>query len=351
MPKFDFGVAIAFATQTAEGTYNATLDAITTSLSYTQGLVLGDASAGVNKSGLSLGIGRRKEDKAFIGSTFTKPISNFLAAEVPTFTFTMPFCGPRSNAASPPVAANATPIVGLDALLEGMGLTGASWGSGTGWQYVYGSTLPISALIYYFGNRLELLDCRVSGSIVFEPKSYPKLTATVEVGSVKDHSLPGYSVPATLTYGAQASESAPVIQAVNNTWREARGFSSATLSITPTYESIGDSNAITGEVKEQTDRETVFTATIFADDTTDEGHEYEQVTADAEGTLDQLSFLVGDAMTAGNPAKAVGIVMPYPEATEATIAALGTKAAHEISLSARGYSLGSGNDELEINFQ
>lgn len=351
MAKFDFGVAVAFATQTAEGTYNATLDGITTSLTAAQGLVLGEASAGVRKSGLSLGFGRKMEDKAFIGTTFTKPISNFLLAEVPTFTFVMPFCGNRVTVAGAPADADAIPITGLDALLEGMGMVGTAWGSGVGHQYVFASPEPISALIYYFGNRVELLDCRVAGSILFESASYPKLTATVEVGSVKDHSLPGYGVPATLTYGEQASVSAPTIVSAANTWREARGFSTATLNITPSFETIGDCNAATGEVKEMEDRETTFDATIFADDTTDEGHEYEQLTADAEGTLDQLSFLVGDVMADTEAAKAVGIIMPLPEPSEATIANLGTKAAHDINLTARGAAAGSGNDELEINFQ
>jgi len=348
MAKFDFEVAVAFATQTAEGTYNATLDAISTSLTYAEGLLLGDPESGVRESGLSLTLGRKKRDKAFVGSSFTRSLSDFLAAEVRTFTFATTFCGNRANASTPAVDADAEPIPGLDALLEGAGLSGGAWGSGVGWQYAFSSTNPISALIYYFGNRLELLDCRCALSILFEPQSIPILTATIEVGSVKEHSLPGYGVPATLTYGEQQSVSAPVIQAVANTWREARGFSTATLGITPTFTEIPDSNAATGVVKEQEDREVTFEGTLFADDTTDEGHEYEQLTAEAIATLDPISFLVGDAMTDGNPVKAVGIVINDPEPDEVTIANLGTKAAHDVKLIARS---ATANTELEINFQ
>jgi hypothetical protein len=330
MAKFDFEVGI------------------TTSLTAAQGLVLGDPDSGVHESGLSLTLGRKKKDKAFVGSSFTRSLSDFLKAEVRTFTFAMPFCGNRVTVAGAPTDADAIPITGIDALLEGAGMTGSAWGSGVGHQYVFGSPNPISALIYYFGNRLELLDCRCALAIEFVPESIPILTATIEVGSIKDHSVPGYGVPATLTYGEQQTVSAPTIEAVANTWREARGFSTATLNISPTIDDIPDSNAATGVVKEPSDREVSFEGTLFADDTTDEGHEYEQMTASDIATLDQLSFLVGTVMADTLLAEAVGIIIPDPEPDEVTIQNLGTKAAHEVKLIARS---ATANTELQINFQ
>lgn len=347
MAKFSFEVAVAFATQTAEGTYDPTLDGITTSITAAQGLVLGDPESGVRQSGLSLAIGRKKREKPFLGSSFTRSLSNFLKAEVRTFTFAMPFCGNRATVSGAPADADAVPIAGLDALLEGAGLVGSASGT-PGHKYVFGSPNPISALIYYFGNRIELLDCRCALSIEFVPELIPILAATIEVGSVKDHSIPGYGIPATTTYGEQLTVSAPVIEGVANTWQHARGFSTATLAITPTIDDIPDSNAATGVVKEPSDREVTFEGTLFADDTTDEGHEYEQITAEDIATLDALSFLVGDAMTDTNPAEAVGITIPDPEADQATIANLGTKAANDVRLIARS---ATANSELEIEFQ
>ncbi len=347
MAKFDFEVAVAFATQTAEGTYNATLDGITTSLSHTQGLLLGDPEAGVYESGLTLTLGRKRKDKAFLGSSRSRPLSDFLAAEVPTFTFAVPFVGNRADASDPPVDADATPLVGIDALLEGVGLVGAAWGGGVGWEYAFGSPYPISALVYYSGNRLELLDCRCAHSIVFPYAGIPILTATIEVGSIKDHSVA--ALPTTLTWGEQATVSAPTCVSLANQWQDTRGFGTGTLAITPEITDVGDVNAATGIVKEETDREVIFTGDLFADSTVDKGYEYSQLIETTQGNLDELSFLVGSAMTANNPAEAVAISIPDPELTEASPIALGSKAGHDVNLIGRG--TGSGDNELYIRFR
>ncbi len=346
--KFDFEVAVAFGTQTAEGTYNSTLDGISSTLSYTQGLVQGDSQSGIKESGLALGLERGLREKALIGSTFTRNLSDFLRAEVPTFTFAFPFVGNRADADGGPADADGTPIAGIDALLEGAGMVGAAWGSGIGWRYVFGSPSPISALVYLSGMRLELLDCRSSMSIDFTPGSIPIATATLSVGSIKDQSLASLPTP---TWGEQASVSAPVVENIGNEWEDTRGFATGTLAISNSVTEIDDSNAPTGEVVENTGRETTFDATLFASSTVDKGYEYSQLTATAEGTLDQLSFQVGSSMTAGNPAKAVQVVIPNPELTTQAANVLGTKAAYDISVSARGAAAGSGNDELEIYFR
>lgn len=348
--KFDFEVAVAFGTQTAEGTYNSTLDGISSTLSYTQGLVLGDSQSGIKESGLTLGLERGLREKALIGSTFTRNLSDFLKAEVPTFTFAFPFVGNRADADGGPADSDGTPIAGVDALLEGAGMIGAAWGLGVGWRYEFSDAVnPISALVYISGMRLELLDCRSSMSIDFTPGSIPIATATLSVGSIKDQSL--YASLPTPTWGEQASVSAPVVENIGNEWEDTRGFSAGTLNINNSLAQIDDSNAPTGEVVENTGRETTFDATLFASSTVDKGYEYSQLTATAEGTLDQLSFQVGSSMTAGNPAKAVEVVIPKPELTTQAANALGTKAAYDISVSARGAAAGSGNDELFIYFR
>jgi hypothetical protein len=173
------------------------------------------------------------------------------------------------------------------------------------------------------------------------------------VGSIKDHTLVANPTGGNLTYGEQQSVSAPVIQAADLVWKaeddpRAGGFSTATLNIAPSFADIPDSNAATGIVKEAEDRVASIEATIFEDAATDAGHVYEQLTADAIATLDSISWLVGTAMTADNPVKAVGIIMPDPEPDEATINALGTKAAHDVTLIGRG---AAANTELEIIFQ
>jgi hypothetical protein len=356
MPKYNFGVAVAFGEQEAEGSYNDALDAITTSLSYaetpgadamTAGLVLGDADAGVRQSGLTLTLGRKKKDSAFLGATFTRSISSFLAAEVPTFTFALPFVGNRATVSGAPADADAIPIAGLDALLQGAGLVGVAWASGVGHQYTFGSPFPISSLIYISGMRLELMDCRCQLSIEFPYGAIPILTATIEVGSIKDQSVA--AIPTTLTFGEQSSVSAPTCKLMGNQWQDTRGFQTGTLTIAPEITEIGDVNAATGIVKEQTDREVTFEADLFSDDTVDEGYEYSQLIEATQGNLDPLSFLVGTAMADTFPAEAVGVVMDDPELIETSPIALGAKAAQQIKLVARGSS--AGNNEIEINFQ
>jgi len=348
MAKHSFGVAVGFMPQSAEGTYNATLDAITGTWSYTEGLLYGQSGEGIRDSGLTFGLGRGYSDKAFIGSSFTRPLSDWLKTEVPSFEFAFPFCGNRAAASSPPVDADATPLAGLDALLQGAGMTGGAWGSGVGWRYVFGSPNPCSALVYYFGERAELLDCRVAIEIEFPPGGLPVCRATVSVGSVKD--LSGDAIP-VLTYGNQASVAVPVIKDVGHTWLPSaalRGFSTATLTIDQTFDDFGDSNAVSGSVKEQSEREVVFAATLFSDDAgTNEGFEAVQVAETNQANLEPMQFEYGDAMTATNPVEAVRVVMPEPELRSFDINNIGSKAAVDVELIGRGTS---GNDELELIF-
>lgn len=347
MAKFAFETAVAFATQTAEGTYNSTLDGLTTSITAAQGLVLGSASAGVRESGLTLGFERVREEKAFLAGSFTRDISDFRKTGVASFTFTMPFTGSRVTVAGAPADADAIPITGLDALLEGMGLTGAAWGSGVGHQYVFATPNPISALVHVSGNRWELLDCRVAGEIKHTAGAVPILTATIAVGSIKNRAKA--ALPTTLTYGEQSSVSAPKCKAVGFEWPAAddRGFQEVSLQITPSIEEIGDSNATDGTILEVSSRAVRLVGTLWADDTTDAGYEYDQLIETASGNLDQLSFQVGTAMADTFPAEAYQIVAPKPENAKLDPVNLGTKAAHTVELDLRH---DTANSELEINF-
>ena len=351
MAKFIHQACVAFATQTLEGTYNSTLDGLTSTVTAANGLILGDRESGVKESGLDISFARSFRDKAPETSALTATLSDFLRADVPTFTFAFPFCGNRDAAASPPVAADATPIAGIDALLNGAGMTGADSGSDT-WKYVFSdSTKPISALVYVSGMRLELLDCRVNLELSFEPGSVPIAEATIAVGSVKEQTVTAF--PTTLTFGSQSSVSAPVVENLANQWQDTRGFSEGTLAIDNTIADVPDCNQTDGGiVKEKTARSVTFEGTLFADDADASawGYEYSQLIEAAEGNLDELSFTVPPAMTATDPAKGVQVKLPKPELQAQTPVALGTKAGNTVTLVARGAAGAGGNDELEIYF-
>ncbi len=359
MAKFDFDIAIAFATQSAEGTYNAGLDAISATLdgdpdNTDDGLVLGDPESGIGESGVSFAAGRRSREKAVLSGGFTKPLADFLAAEVRTLSFSFPFCGSRrTTTVSTPIDADFIPLAGVDAILVGAGMAGTAWGSGVGHSYKFATSIPISCLLYYFGNRLELLDCRVSSlSIDYTPGSIAVATADISVGSIKDPASTPVGVASlpTLDYGTQATVSAPTIESVANAWSETRGFQSLVLTIANAVGDIKDSNATDGILKDSEGRETTIEATLFADDTTaGEVYELDQVYQTAAGGLDQLSFQVGADETTGLlPAVAHQVLVPTPELDETAPQKLGTRAGNTVKLIARNVTV---NEEIEIIYR
>lgn len=345
MGEFASEVVVAFDQQDDATTYSAALDAITTTISAAQGAVLGVSGVGIKDSGLSFGMARNLSEKAVVGG-FTRGLSEFLKADVPTFTFAWPFVGSKSTVSGSPEDADATPWTGVDALLAGCGLVGSAWGSGVGWQYVFGSPNPISGLVCVNYHRLELHLCRCSHSIDFTPGKVPVCTTTVYVGEVKNHSLLAEPTP---DYDTQLSVSSPTSKGMAHSWKNTRGFSALTLDITPDIEETPDSNATEGSRKSITGRTTGINGTFWEDDSgSDEIFPYTQMVATAIGTLEQLSFLMGDAMTDGNPAEAVGIIVPDPEVISFEPTILDTKAASVVAAVAKS---ASANAELQINFQ
>jgi hypothetical protein len=344
--KYDFEAAIMFATQTASGSFNATLDTITTSCSDAQGLILGASGFGIGDTGIDFGINRELVEAALIAGSFDRGLSTFLRAE-PTFTFSFPFCGNRADASNPPVDADFPPITAIDALLEGAGMTGTASGT-PGHIYNFAGTYPdpISCLLWLSGNRFELLDCRVSLSIEFPAGSVAIGTATIAVGSIKDHSAA--AIPTTLNYNEQSTVSQPTVVSVGNSWENTKGFQTLTVDIAPDISDIEDANETTGYAKEPTNRVVTLSGAFFDVDDTDKLFGYRQVVADAVGELDQLQFQVADDAVLSTPCDAVQITVPRPEAQSYSYAKLGSKAGGDWEMVARG---NAGNDSLQIEFR
>lgn len=358
MAKFNFDVAAAFAPQSAEGSYDSTLDAVTTVLegipgvgNTDDGLLLGDSASGIKGSGLDFTAGRRRRIKAPVGTSFTRPMADFLAAEIPSFSFAFPFCGNRGTVnVTTPIDDDFAPLRGVEAILNGVGLVAAAWGSGVGYSLKFGTPPPFSALLYASGLRLELMDCRCSSlSFEFTPGTITIATAQIVVGSIKDPTAAGFPVatlPSTLDYDAQATVSAPTIETVGNAWNGTRGFTTLVLTITPNIIDLPDSNATDGIIKEQDGRETTIAATLFGDDSgSDEVYEVDQLFQTADSGLDQLSFEVGSAAGANTAALAVQVLAPKPEAIDVSPVPLGTKAGNTVNM-VLGH--GTANSELEI---
>lgn len=355
MAKRDFEVAVAFAPQSAEGVFDATLDAAAATLSGVpggtdDGLLLGDPGSGILESGLDIALGRESLDKALLSGSFTRPLSDYLRTSIRTFSYSFPFCGNRGNASTPAVDADFRPLRGMEALLNGAGLVGAAYGSGVGWSFQFGSPQKFSSLVYVNGLRLELLDCTCSGfRISYTPGGIPIATADIAVGSIKDPTDDSFAVAAlpTLDYGPQATESAPVIESVGNFWEAFKGFSAFELAITQDTSEVPDSNSPNGVVVDASGRTVTATGTLYEDDANGV-HEARQVFADSAGDLDALLFNVGAAAGDGEVMRRHGIIIPAPEVDEITPNAIGDKAANEISFVARS---ATANEELTILFQ
>lgn len=350
MAKYAQSVAVGFHTQTAEGTMDTGLDAITTPFADTDGLVLG-TSTGLRDSGLTFAWGRSKREKAPISGTFSRSLADFLRAEVRTFDFSAPFCGNRATASGTPADSEFDPIVGLQALLTGLGMQGSNWGSGVGRVWGFSSaaaaSIPISSLLYASGMRIEMKDCRVAKAVFqFTAGDIPVLTSSLSVGSLNSTPTEA-AIPATITYGVQASQSAPRIVGIGNDWGPTRGFESLTITVDNKIDEVPDSNATDGFFYDPADREVKIEATIFKDDS-DENMEYTQMILESAGSLEALTFTVGTAATAGSVIKAFSVSIPYPEVDEESFETLGSKAAGKVALIARG---SVGNDELTFTFK
>lgn len=352
-------VAAAFAPQTAEGTLDTTLDGITTTLSgdpngTDQGLLLGDANEGLSKSGLTLAIERVLDEQSVYSGSFTRGLGSLLRPNVSRLQFAFPFCGPRRTTTTP-VDNDFRPLRGVDALLQSAGLLSAAWGSGVGHSVAFSaSALPCSALLYLWGNRYEMLDCRArSFEIAFAGGKVPKATVDLAVGSIKDPTTTPLSVASspTLTYGAQATVAPPVANAVGFLWRGQNpsvGLQEITLSIQNQVSEFGDMNATYGVVQEIEDRTVEAQGLMYVEGaSTAEVFEFEQILADAIGDLTALSFTVGTAAGASSPAKAVYVSIPSPEVIDVDYRNIGSKAAVQVTLRARA---SAANGELELRF-
>ncbi len=360
--KLDIGaIAFGFEEQAAENAYPAGLNGIGATWdgdpdNTDQGLLLGTAEIGLKGSGLDLAIASIREQKPFVGTDFTRSLGDLLRAEIETISVAFPFCGNRATNDGTPADADFVPILAINAILASFGLNGAASGTpGDIFKFDNSAVFPAAGLIYFWGNRLELLDCRGETlSIVFEHGQVPKATASFKVATLNDPTSDGIT-PASplvpvLDYGVQLSVSAPRVEGVGHNWGVARGFQTLTLEISQNVQEIGDSNIdISARVFEAEDRATTVNAEIFVDSVGDgEVYEMNQILADVVGDLDSLSFQVGDDTIASVPAKAVKVTCPQPALTNFKPIQLGTKAGVEVDL-LLGHS--TDKEELAIEFR
>lgn len=272
------GAVAAFGMQTAFNVPNTTIAGLTGTKDETDGFVLGDKDSGDADSGIGLptydSISRAVPA---VPSSFTEKQDSFQRAEVNGFSLAFPLQG--NGATATPAAGEAdfeTLHPGIESILEMAGLIGANGtapavnytprhAGSTGGFGMDGSTAYGTAKLFHGPLELVYSDCLIETlDLVFTPGGNCIVTANVLVGTWDHTDTVDVGAFPTITYGSQEDMAAPVVEGVNFTWGEVRGFENLQISIQNVIEKFGDSNVdVTGQRQAQTGRKVVCSGTLY----------------------------------------------------------------------------------------
>lgn len=342
MAEITFQLAAAFGVQSVAGTADATIAALSGSLSETDGFVLGDPDSGVGETGIEWETARELKEKANVSGSFTKQPSTFLSEQIETFSISFPLAG--RGTASPVADADYKPVKGIDALLQACGFAGANWGAGVGYAYTPASAQNITAKLFLSGNYWVIKDCIAESWELTQPPGEVGILTVNLRGTIDSFGAVAFP---TINYANQASLSAPAVKGVGHNWgisAASRSFTEATLTGENEVEEIPDSNSSTGKRSRQTGRTITMAATLYADsaDIDFERAELIRTTTPTE----QQRWQVGTAGGAG-PANAYRITLSKPETRSYAADRSGTSYVATVELVAVDTSA---NAEMELLF-
>lgn len=308
MADQDFsGVALAIANQSAFGTVNATVKALSGALVVGDGIVLGDKSAGDGESGITLpNFSRSVREVPQVAASFTQSADEFLRELCEGLAITFPLKGNGADAGAP-TAGVAIPDAGIVDIYGTAGLVGANGAAAPDYKFTPRATTEYSTIKLWVADlSFVLQDCLVDVlTINFTPGGAALVTANFKVGAVESYN-DGVTFP-TFTWGAQASLASPVVAGVNFTaFGQVRGFENLSITITNAIAEYGDSNvAISGVRQSQTERIITVDGRMYLN-TTDSDAEHTQLVSTSAPTNDLTMQLgtadVGGAATALNAA-------------------------------------------------
>ena len=305
-----WAVAVAVGNQTALGTVNATIAALTGSIDSSDGCVLGDGESGDAESGITLpDFVRIARAVADVSGSFTAQASSFQRVDTQNLAITVQLKGNGELTDATPAVGEASILTatatedqfdGIDALWQAAGLIGANGGAAVEYDYTprvaasSPSTRYVTVMLWVGDLSFALMDCICESAVLeFTPGGTGLCTFNLRVGSVYA-AADGVTFP-TIDYGSQASLSAPIVQGVANAWSSTRGFRELTVTIDQGIEEIADSNQATGVRLVQGDRTFLLDGAIWVDDG-DSDFDYANLSGSSAPTAD-LSFLVGTAST------------------------------------------------------
>lgn len=352
----NFGIGVAVGVQASGlGTVNSTIAGLTGALGLADGLVLGDASGGAGKTGITIKLSRSERDAVDVTGSYTRQAGTFLS-ESGEITIICALRGAGNTATATPVDGDmnlSTKYPGLDALLRAAGMTGANWGSGVGYQYAPAAAVPVTVKVWEgeasatTGNAWVAMDCFASVSIDFAPGDVPIATFTLPIGSVYSFTA-ALTVP-TFSYGTVSSVSSPVVKNVGNVWgpADARGFSALTVKLDSKIEETPDSNATNGTTQRQTGRSITVSGDFYTEDS-DTDFERAKLVGTTAPTED-MTFTVGTAAdgTATNPCLGFSVALNNVVVTSLEPTKIGPYMGHSVD----GYATAtSANAEATLTF-
>jgi hypothetical protein len=293
------GMALAIDEQSTFGTINATIRDLGNGGS-TDGYVLGDRNSGDAESGITFPtISPIVREVVAVGGSFTESADAFIRTLVEGLAITFPMQG--NGATATPAAGEAKPFLGLDAIWESLGLTGAN---GTSPVYEYtprtSQSVTYSTIKLFVGDlSFALQDCvPESASIEFTPGGNGLCTVNFKVGEL-DTFADTVTFP-TIDYTTQKSLAAPTIEGVDFTWGTGHpgspdsGFETLTIDIANTVEEYGDSNVDTTGLRYAQTRRVISVSGRLYVIAADSDYAYQNVIS-ATAPTDDLSFQVGTA--------------------------------------------------------
>jgi hypothetical protein len=363
MAEIPFLLGAAFLNQAARGTPTSmaaigagagTSNAID---NVTDGAVLGDAESGVGSTGISVSLGKKLTEKAVLTGSYTRDFANFVSRTVESFDITVPLKGNGETTTGTPVASDFTPDIGIVALLRAAGLTGGA--SGAVWRFIPASTNLVTAALYFGntaadnGGRIILEDVEAeSMTLAFTPGVAASMSLSLS-GVFSSHDETGTWPANPFQYANQASLSAPAVTSVGFTWgpdtpaARSIGFSELSIVIDNEADAVPSSNAASGEVPTQTDRNITITGTIDATDG-EILYEIDQLGESLIANAEQLVFTVGTVATGSDTANAYRITVDDPELVGLEQAdPLGNSQSWAVELRARS---ASANGEFKLDY-
>lgn len=338
-------IALCLLPQSAQGTINATISALTDTANTTNGLLVGVGDAGIRQSGIVLPTATREGlDLARIGNS--RIADQFVREVFSDLSIVLPFGGARNTTSGSAVDADfnlSTHWPGLDAALRGSGLTGAADGAGVGHVYTpSGNATYVSAALWFGGFLLKFKDLLCELEFDFTPQQIPRLSvAFPTLGELVSFATQALN---TVTPGNQATTVSKT-NSVANSYGQTRSFLACTVGISPVLETFPDSNASANRVI-QTGCDIDLATTLIAD-ASDPDYDRDQMLLTTAPTADMAFGLAAS----GNALPALGWKVSLNNLTQRSrkpVEDAGAILAHEIEAEARAIS--TAGSEFSLTF-